>query len=75
MGGHLGTMIEHTRVAVMPLDRFLQAVEKELAKFQRQEIEFRKKDRKDRAAELRIHLRDDSHLTDLLFQRPARAVR
>ena len=68
-------MIEYTWVAVTPRDRFLQAAEKELAKFERQEIEFRKKDREDRAAELRIHLRDDSHLTDLLFQRPARAVR
>jgi hypothetical protein len=43
----------------------------ELAKFERQEIEFRKKDREDRAAGLRIHLRDNSH--DLLFQRPRRS--
>ncbi len=67
-------MMEHTGIAVSPRDRFLQAAEKEMAKFERQEIEFRKRDREERAAELRIPLRNDSHLTDLLFLRPARAA-
>jgi hypothetical protein len=66
--------MEHTRIAVSPRDRFLQAAEKEMAKFERQEIEFRKRDREERAAELRISLRDHSHLTHFLFQRPARAA-
>jgi hypothetical protein len=66
--------MEHTRIAMTPRDRFLQAAEKEMAKFERQEIEFRKRDREERAAELRIRLRDDSHLTDLPFRRPARAA-
>ena len=67
-------MMEHTGIAVSPRDRFLQAAEKEMAKFERQEIEFRKRDREERAAELWIPLRNDSHLTDLLFLRPARAA-
>jgi hypothetical protein len=45
----------HTEIAITPRDRFLQAAEKEMAKFERQEREFRKKERADRAAEL--HLR------------------
>jgi hypothetical protein len=35
-------------------DRFMQAAEKEMAKFERREIEFRNKDRQERAAELDI---------------------
>lgn len=37
-------------------DRFLQAAQKELAKFERREEEFRRKDQKERAAELRLPL-------------------
>jgi hypothetical protein len=37
-------------------DRFMRAAEKEMAKFERREMEFRKEDRKERAAELRIPL-------------------
>jgi exonuclease III len=44
----------HTEIAITPRDRFLQAAEKEMAKFERQEREFRKKERADRAAELHL---------------------
>jgi hypothetical protein len=43
-----------TRLALTPRDRFLQAAEKEMLDFERREIEFRKKERKERAAELRL---------------------
>jgi hypothetical protein len=42
-------------------DRFMKAAEKEMAKFERREMEFRKEDRKERAAELRIPLSKDDH--------------
>jgi hypothetical protein len=44
----------HTEIATTPRDRFLQAAEKEMAKFERQEREFRKKERADRAAALHL---------------------
>jgi hypothetical protein len=44
----------HTEIAITPRDRFLQAAEKEMAKFERQEREFRKKERADRAAALHL---------------------
>ena len=50
----LGTMMELTQVAATARDRFMQAAQKEMAKFERQEIEFRKKDRQERAAELEL---------------------
>lgn len=43
-----------TQLAVTPRDRFLQAAQKEMIDFERREIEFRKKERKERAAELRL---------------------
>jgi hypothetical protein len=43
-----------TQLAVTPRDRFLQAAEKEMIDFERREIEFRKKERAERAAELRL---------------------
>jgi hypothetical protein len=46
-----------TEIVTTPRDRFLQAAEREMAKFERQEREFRKKERADRAAEL--HLPDN----------------
>jgi hypothetical protein len=51
-------MMEHTQIAVTPRDHFLQAAKKEMMKFERQEIEFRKRDRDERAAELQIPLRN-----------------
>jgi hypothetical protein len=51
-----GTMMECTQIFVTPREAFMRAVQKELAKFERQEIEFRKKDRQERAAELHIPL-------------------
>jgi hypothetical protein len=47
-------MAGHTQTAITPRDRFLQAAEKEMIKFERQEKEFRKKERADRAAELHL---------------------
>jgi hypothetical protein len=41
-----------TQLVIMPRDRFLQAAEKEMIDFERREIEFRKKERRERAAEL-----------------------
>jgi len=49
-------MTERTQSDMTPLDRLLEAAKKELAKFERQENEFRKKDREERAAELRLPL-------------------
>lgn len=43
-----------TQLAITPRDRFLQAAEKEMINFERREIEFRKRDREERAAELRL---------------------
>jgi hypothetical protein len=42
------------QLAVTPRDRFLEAAQKELAAFEQREREFSKKERKERAAELRI---------------------
>jgi hypothetical protein len=46
-------MTERTE-AIMPRGLLLEAVRKELAEFERRENEFRKKDREERAAELRL---------------------
>ena len=48
--------MECTQIGVMPREAFMRAVKKELAKFERQEIEFRKRDREERATELHIPL-------------------
>ena len=45
-------MAEHT--SHLRRDRLLEAAQKELAEFERKEIEFRKQDRAERAAELRL---------------------
>jgi hypothetical protein len=47
-------MVEHTQIAVTPRERFMQAAQNEMAKFERQEIEFRKNERNERATELRL---------------------
>jgi hypothetical protein len=49
-------MTEHTELAITPRDRFLKAAEKELIAFERQEREFLKKDREERAAKLQFPL-------------------
>ena len=54
-------MAEHSVTGATSRDRFMQAAQNEMAKFERREIEFRKKDRAERAAELRISAgKDDS---------------
>jgi hypothetical protein len=47
-------MTGHTQLAVTPRDRFLEAAQKELVAFEQREREFSKKDKQERAAELRI---------------------
>ena len=47
-------MTEHTRRATAPREHFLRTAEQELAKFERRENVFLKKERIDRAAELQI---------------------
>lgn len=48
-------MSEHTS-HLLRRDRLLEAARKELAEFERKEIEFRTKDRAERAAELQLPL-------------------
>jgi hypothetical protein len=55
------TMMEHTHMSAASRDRFIRAAENEMAKFERREMEFRKKDREERAAELQIPLSKDDH--------------
>ncbi|WP_439375799.1 hypothetical protein ACRQ5Q_15605 [Bradyrhizobium sp. PMVTL-01] len=47
---------EPTQLGMAPKDRLLDAARKELIAFERREMEFRKKDREERAAELRLPL-------------------
>ena len=49
-------MTERAQLGIPPRDRLLEAARKELVEFERREIEFRKKDRQERAAELRLPL-------------------
>ena len=49
-------MTGHTQLAITPRDRFLQAAEKELIAFELREREFRKKEQRERAAELAMPL-------------------
>lgn len=46
-----------TQIKTATRERFMQAAQKEMAKFERREIEFRKQDRRERAAELHIPLK------------------
>jgi hypothetical protein len=50
-------MTEGTQ-AISSRDRLLEAVRKELVEFERRENEFRKQDREERAAELRLPLEE-----------------
>jgi hypothetical protein len=49
-------MTKHAQLALERRDRLLEAARKELAKCERRENEFRKKDREERATELRLPL-------------------
>ena len=44
----------HTQIAVTARERFMQAVNEELTKFEQKETEFRRNERRDRAAELNM---------------------
>lgn len=46
------------QLEMTPRDRVLEAARKELVKFERRESEFRRKDREERAAELRLPLEE-----------------
>jgi hypothetical protein len=47
-------MTGHTQLAITPRDRFLKAAEKELLAFEQREREFLRKEREERAAQLKI---------------------
>lgn len=47
-----------TQLTLTPRDRFLQAAEKEMIDFERREIEFRKMERQERAAKLRLPIEE-----------------
>ena len=53
--------MEHTQIAGTQHEAFMRAIDKEMAKFERRETEFRKKDRAERAAELQMPLADKKH--------------
>jgi hypothetical protein len=48
--------MERTRIDASARDRFLQTADDELTKFERQDAEFRKHERQERAAKLRLPL-------------------
>jgi hypothetical protein len=48
--------MEYAQVATTTRERYMRAAQTELAKFERHEIEFRKKDQQERAAELDLPL-------------------
>jgi hypothetical protein len=48
--------MEYAQVETTSRGRYMRAAQTELAKFERQEIEFRKKDQQERAAELDLPL-------------------
>jgi hypothetical protein len=47
-------MMGHTQIAVTARERFMQAVNEELTRFEQKETEFRRHERRDRAAELNM---------------------
>ncbi|MFB9264631.1 hypothetical protein ACFFWD_15880 [Bradyrhizobium erythrophlei] len=49
-------MTERVQLGTAPRERLFEVARKELAKFELQESEFRKRDREERAAELRLPL-------------------
>ncbi|GLR84139.1 hypothetical protein [Bradyrhizobium iriomotense] len=49
-------MTERTQLNMMPRDRLLELAKEEMANFERREIEFRKRDREERAAALNLPL-------------------
>ena len=55
--------MEHAQIAATQHDAFMRAVEKEMAKFERQESEFRKRDREEREAVLWAARADDYTVT------------
>ena len=57
-------MTEHTRLTLGRRDRLLEAARKEFAEFEGRENEFRKKDREERAAELRLPVETGRRLAD-----------
>jgi hypothetical protein len=54
-------MTDRDQLGMTPRNHLLEATRKELVEFERREIEFRKKDREERAAELRLPLKLHYH--------------
>ena len=54
-------MMGLSQLAITPRDRFLQAAEKELEAFERREREFIKKERQERATQLRLPAKQETH--------------
>jgi AAA+ superfamily predicted ATPase len=52
--------MEHVQIAATPRERFMHAAKRELARFERQEIEFRKREHEERAAELRLPIENQN---------------
>ena len=55
--------MEHTQIATTHREAFMRAVDKEMAKFERHESEFRKRDREEREAALWAARADDYTVT------------
>lgn len=55
--------MEHTQIATTHREAFMRAVEKEMAKFERDKSEFRKRDRDEREAALWAARADDYSVT------------
>jgi hypothetical protein len=54
-------MMGQTQIAVTARERFLQSVQKEMARFEQKEIEFLKRDQRERAAELKMPFPKEKH--------------
>ncbi len=62
MGDDEVVMTGHSQLAITPRDRYLQAAQQELIRFEERENEFRKRVRKERAAELQLPVeREQDH--------------
>uniref|UniRef100_Q07LT1 Uncharacterized protein n=1 Tax=Rhodopseudomonas palustris (strain BisA53) TaxID=316055 RepID=Q07LT1_RHOP5 len=59
------------KVAMMSREGFTQLAQEEMSEFERREIEFRRKDREERAAQLRVSLNVDDPLTPRQSLRPS----
>ena len=54
-------MTGQSQLAITPRDRFLQAAQKELEAFEQREREFIKKEREERATQLQLPTKQETH--------------